>query len=50
MMAMMDDKTGLMMAVNAQTDMTENKTDVMIMDPSIGTLLHSKKTGQMIGY
>ena len=37
MMAMIYNKTGMMMAVNTQTDMTENKTDVMIMDPSIGT-------------
>ena len=38
MMAMIDNKTGMMMAVNTQTDMTENKTYVMIMDLfSIGT-------------
>ena len=32
-----------MMAVNTQTDMTENKTDVMMKDPSIGTHASQQK-------
>jgi signal transduction histidine kinase len=37
MMVMIYDKTGMMITVNAQKDMAENKTDVKIMDSGIGT-------------
>ena len=36
------------MAVNAQTDMAENKTDVMMKDQVLEPMLHSKKTGQWL--
>jgi hypothetical protein len=43
MMVMIYDKTGMIMAVNTQTDMAQNKTDVMMKDPSIGTHASQQK-------
>ena len=46
----MDPETGMMMTMNAQTGMMENKTDMMAtMDPNTGKMMiDNSKTGQMM--